>query len=153
MKLNFYTDPSHGWLKVPMDVFKGLAAAIVGQISHCSYMTPDAVFLEEDSDAPKFIKHLREKGVEVDLKFHSVNNSSRIRTYGRYDRYWIENPLHDNMTVRLANGGYPMTVRFDDSRMYLNDELGRRAYRLPKPTAFIYIEPHHRTTTNIEISP
>ena len=51
----FYTDPGHGWLEVtPADLAKvGLAAE---DFTRCSYLGFGAIFLEEDCDAPKFIK-------------------------------------------------------------------------------------------------
>ncbi len=52
-KYDFYNDPSHGWLKVQRKELVELG--IETQISGYSYQKGDAVYLEEDSDAPKFI--------------------------------------------------------------------------------------------------
>ncbi|GAI27681.1 unnamed protein product, partial [marine sediment metagenome] len=52
-KFDFYSDPSHGWLKVQRKELAELG--IENEISVYSYQKGDAVYLEEDSDAPKFM--------------------------------------------------------------------------------------------------
>lgn len=54
----FVTDPSHGWLAVATDTeeLDGLPEA-ASFASQFSYVGPQMVFLEEDEDAVKFIKH------------------------------------------------------------------------------------------------
>lgn len=50
----FHSDAGHGWLEVPRKLVKALG--IEAEISSFSYQRGADVFLEEDSDAPKFIK-------------------------------------------------------------------------------------------------
>ena len=77
-----YTDPGHGWMLVKRNELKELG--IANKISSCSYHHGDNVFLEEDCDAPKFIKALQEKGIEVVFDERNTNRSSRIRNYYSY---------------------------------------------------------------------
>jgi hypothetical protein len=65
-KLNFISDPGHGWLEVPLAIFresqaKGMAA------SKYSYKSKikQCVYLEEDCDAPKFLAIMGEDNFEV----------------------------------------------------------------------------------------
>jgi hypothetical protein len=59
----FYHDPGHGWLAAP----HSLLAELQVEISSYSYMDGEYVYLEEDEDAARFIRALREQypGVEV----------------------------------------------------------------------------------------
>lgn len=52
-KYRFIADPGHAWLEVPMDFIKYMN--IAGTISRCSYRKGNMAYLEEDSDAGKFI--------------------------------------------------------------------------------------------------
>ena len=52
----FHTDPGHGWLEVKKSDI--IILDIMGSISPYSYKRGDAVYLEEDSDAGKYIKAL-----------------------------------------------------------------------------------------------
>ncbi len=55
MKYAFFSDPTHGWLKVPIAEIEILA--IASDISECSYISADGKFayLEEDQDAQIFL--------------------------------------------------------------------------------------------------
>jgi hypothetical protein len=55
MKYSFYSDPSHGWMKVSIEEINQLA--ITQDISACSYISACGkyAFLEEDQDAQIFI--------------------------------------------------------------------------------------------------
>ena len=82
-KFDFYSDPSHGWLKVKRQELVELG--IETQISGYSYQKGDAVYLEEDSDAPKFMdaweaKH-QIKLMNSQINYHTADRASRIRTY------------------------------------------------------------------------
>ena len=64
--MEFISDSSHGWLKVPVSAYQ-LADA---PASRFSYADSDNVYLEEDSDAPRFLKAVgivnRDSGLELD---------------------------------------------------------------------------------------
>ncbi len=53
--LTWYSDPGHGWLRVPMAAV--VEAGVAGQISTCSYMCEGngLAYLEEDCDATIFL--------------------------------------------------------------------------------------------------
>jgi len=80
---HFYMDPGHGWLKVPLEELEELG--IAGDISPYSYMRSGYAYLEEDSDAVKFIEAMKNRGVKVKLEEHTANRESRIRRYDMYE--------------------------------------------------------------------
>jgi hypothetical protein len=85
----FYTDPAHGWIKVPMTDLKEIA----GNISSYSYYRSGYAYLEEDSDAQKFL------AIAGEVKFKEVNSSrmSAIRNYDFYDaRKATKGKQHEN---------------------------------------------------------
>jgi len=79
----FYADPGHGWLKVPLSKLDELGLA--DSISPYSFMRKGYAYLEEDSDAGKFIEALKKKGVEVTIDEHTANYESSIRLYDGYE--------------------------------------------------------------------
>jgi O-succinylbenzoate synthase len=83
MKFTFHVDPGHGWLEVPMD----LVITIGSQISPYSYQSRDGkkAYLEEDCDAPAFIKYLtEEKGQEVQWEEKVHDGDAFIRRLPRF---------------------------------------------------------------------
>jgi hypothetical protein len=60
MKYAFFTDPSHGWLKVSIEEIKQLE--ITHRISAYSYISADRkyAYLEEDNDAQIFLNAILE---------------------------------------------------------------------------------------------
>jgi hypothetical protein len=79
MKLDFYEDPGHGWLKVPLDLLEKLG--IAAKISLYSYQRGAFAYLEEDSDMGLFLDAAENKGIEVSVRKHFANKQSRIRGY------------------------------------------------------------------------
>ena len=88
-KFDFYSDPSHGWLKVTRKEL--IELGIETQISGYSYQKGDAVYLEEDSDATKFIDAWEKKhgikSMNSQINYHY--RAGRIRTYQPF------RPKHD----------------------------------------------------------
>jgi len=77
-----YSDSGHGWLAVKvMDLFDTCTAY---KISKYSYIRGLTVYLEEDSDAGKFIENW--KKLHGDFKYESknVDGNSVIRSYDHY---------------------------------------------------------------------
>lgn len=93
-KYNFYSDPSHGWMRVPLKDFKEVMGDDFGVISAYSYMSsgtlPRYVYLEEDRDMSIFIDKLKERGDEYTLDEKNSNNPSSIRSYDSFNQYRIE---------------------------------------------------------------
>jgi len=79
----FYHDPAHGWLAVK---FKDLCElGITDSISCFSYMRGQTAYLEQDSDAGKYLEAARERGLEIQIQDRQHHTVSPIRYYERYD--------------------------------------------------------------------
>jgi hypothetical protein len=73
----FHTDPGHGWLQVPLSEVKALHI----EVSRYSYRDDKFAYLEEDCDAPKFMKAM---GEEVAYIEKHTDNESFIRNLDQY---------------------------------------------------------------------
>lgn len=82
MRLNFYEDPGHGWLAVPLPLLERLG--LLDSISSYSYMRGMLAHLEEDCDYSRFALAMRDAGLRFVVREHRTNARSRIRGYGRY---------------------------------------------------------------------
>ena len=82
MKLDFYQDPGHGWVKVKRTVLARLG--IQPLISMYSRQRGDYVFLEEDGDLGCLHQALRARGETLEYRYHHTDKSSKIRRYERY---------------------------------------------------------------------
>lgn len=78
-----HTDPGHGWLAVKLSELKMLG--IQHEISSYSYVKGKTAYLEEDSDAGKFINAMRAKGIEVEVKEGAHRDRSPIRYFKSYN--------------------------------------------------------------------
>lgn len=81
-KYQFYSDPGHGWLRVPYSELERLD--IADKITHYSYTKGDNVFLEEDCDMSTFMKAKADLNEKVDIQVIRCNRQSRIRSYNSY---------------------------------------------------------------------
>jgi len=77
-----YTDPGHGWIKVPVKLLKSLG--IEGKISTYSYRLGEYAYLEEDSDASLFLESMSAAGEEFKFVTKHTNKQSKIRNYYPY---------------------------------------------------------------------
>jgi hypothetical protein len=82
LTLNYYQDPSHGWVKIKRD--KLIVLFIEHLISSYSYQLNDNVYLEEDNDLARLYKACDELKIKVKLKEYHTNKSSKIRSYDRF---------------------------------------------------------------------
>lgn len=82
---DFYTDPGHGWLKVPLDMLEEFG--IQNQISRCSMRKGKFAYLEEDCDAPIFEKAFKDRTGEVPTYRDKYSENSRVRNYPNF--YWL----------------------------------------------------------------
>jgi len=82
MKYLFFSDPGHGWLKVPLRTLQTLG--IAGKVTRYSHQRGGYAYLEEDCDAPLFIEAMEQRGVKVEFAEHIANRNSRIRSYPPY---------------------------------------------------------------------
>lgn len=85
MKLNFHSDPGHGWLAVPTAEVERVGLA--GKISGYSYRSESGttLYLEEDCDAPAYLDALRALGEpEPQInRLKQANGNSFIRRLAR----------------------------------------------------------------------
>ena len=80
MRITYHHDAGHGWYAVKRSLLSN--AGVSNQISSFSYQRGNTVYLEEDSDAPKFFNAVDKSKLEVKTgKFHS---RSPIRSYEQY---------------------------------------------------------------------
>lgn len=82
MKVAYYSDPSHGWVKVSKKLLKKLG--IADKISTYSYMRGDYAYLEEDCDASLFHAAMKNHGKTIEYVEKTTNRSSKIRSYVHY---------------------------------------------------------------------
>jgi len=80
LELIFHTDNGHGWIEVSKSLVKKFGT----RVSQFSYEKDDKVFLEEDCDAGRFLKALKDDGIEVKIVGKNFNGSHPIRNYNRY---------------------------------------------------------------------
>lgn len=91
MVYTFYSDPGHGWLRVPMNELIDLD--IAPKISAYSYVYRNGkwVYLEEDIDAGKFIDaYVERHGTEPQIVYKYSDNRSDIRNYVHYDAQFVQ---------------------------------------------------------------
>lgn len=79
---HYYTDPSHGWVRIERAMLKALH--IERKITNFSYQKDDYVYVEEDNDLTTLAESLEKVGVEMKLVSHHTDTSSRIRNYDPY---------------------------------------------------------------------
>lgn len=84
-RYDFYEDGGHGWLKVSLDELIKLGIHV--EVSGCSYIRKDKVYLEEDCDATLFIDAKEKLGEKIETKVHISDKSSKIRNYETYDYF------------------------------------------------------------------
>ena len=73
---DFIVDPGHGWLKVPLSEIEGMT------FSGYSYRDSKYAYLEEDCDAPAFMK-VRGLKYRVNVDFNEVYVND-FRTSGKW---------------------------------------------------------------------
>lgn len=82
MRLVYFQDPGHGWVKAPRALVNKLG--IADKISSYSYQRGDAVYLEEDCDATLLVQALKAQFVKHEIVSQHTNKQSRIRNYESY---------------------------------------------------------------------
>ena len=87
-KFNFYQDPGHAWLRVPLSELR--RGNLISKISSYSYMNGKWAYLEEDQDAPLYLNRLEEDGYKPFITFGCINRiisnkPSKIRNYARFN--------------------------------------------------------------------
>jgi len=76
--LTFFTDPGHGWLRVPVEFLKTVGLKTT-DFSGYSYRYAGMVYLEEDCDAPRFLTACKAQNVVPVIQEDNTNNDSFVR--------------------------------------------------------------------------
>lgn len=80
--LNYYQDPGHGWVKVPIKTLVQLN--IAHKITSYSYMRKNYAYLEEDCDLSTLYAAADKAGIEIVLRQYHTDKTSKIRSYDMY---------------------------------------------------------------------
>jgi hypothetical protein len=83
MRLNFYEDPGHGWLAVPLPLLERLG--LLDSISPYSYMRGMLAHLEEDCDYSQFARAMNDRALFFTVRHHHTDARSRIRNYCQFN--------------------------------------------------------------------
>lgn len=80
-KFDCYSDPGHGWMKVPFETLRELGLS-ANDFSVCSYLGKGHIYLEEDGDATKFCEaYKKANGYYPSYRHHSTyDRRSKIRS-------------------------------------------------------------------------
>ena len=78
----FHTDPSHGWIEVPMTTI--LALGLAGKISPYSYKDRAKAYLEEDCDAGLLYEAIKASGDEIKLDYKHTDGDCFVRNLPRF---------------------------------------------------------------------
>lgn len=97
MRLNFYEDPGHGWLAVPLPLLERLQ--LLDSISTYSYMRGMLAHLEEDDDYARFALAMRAAGRVLAIREHHTDKHSRIRNYDPYSPERARRNLANNRSA------------------------------------------------------
>jgi hypothetical protein len=81
IKVKYYHDAGHGWVAVKRKLLA--ESGLENDISPFSYQKGQTVYLEEDCDAYKFEKVMKEKGYTFEIE-HRRTERSPIRSYAPY---------------------------------------------------------------------
>ncbi len=81
----FHSDPGHGWLEVPIADVRASGA----EISSYSYYKNGVSYLEEDCDAPAFIRGMENKGIKIEIADVQHDNRCFIRGLGRFPKVFV----------------------------------------------------------------
>ena len=83
MDLTFHADPGHAWLEVPIDTLKEVDPEL--QYSHYSYRNGANAYLEEDCDAPRFLRLANKHGIIVSITERYTDGEHHIRNFAPLD--------------------------------------------------------------------
>jgi hypothetical protein len=82
MTLKIYSDPGHGWVRVPLQLLQDLK--IAEDISPFSYRRNGHAYLEEDGDLGLLLAAAKAAGIDIKLRSFHTNKESKIRSYKTY---------------------------------------------------------------------
>ena len=80
MRINYFQDPGHGWIGVPLSLLADWEIKPSGY----SYRDDATGYLEEDCDAGLFVRAAQARGVAVDFVEIHASRDSFIRSLPRF---------------------------------------------------------------------
>lgn len=81
LTLNYIQDPGHGWVGAPLDQVRDLGLAPTPY----SYQDGATVWLEEDCDAPAYLRALTRAGIAYRLAETHTRGDAWIRSLPRFE--------------------------------------------------------------------
>lgn len=84
LRLDYFQDPGHGWLAVPVSLLRSLG--IAAQVSRYSYISRDGLtaYLEEDCDAHRFMDAMQGRPIAIECTPRHSNGESFVRRLPSY---------------------------------------------------------------------
>ena len=126
IKLQYYTDPSHGWLRISRRDAEFLG--ILDKISGYSYQSPKGnyIYLEEDSDATIATEALRAR---TDALPQYLND--RRNKYGRSRIRGLQSYFYPHTTA-IYTTAHDLNERLDNLERFIRINI-RVSYEIPRP--------------------
>ena len=81
--LTYVQDPGHGWIGADRQLLDSLGLA--DRISEFSYSDGPTVWLEEDCDAPIFLRALTRAGIQYSITETHTRGDAWIRSLPRFE--------------------------------------------------------------------
>ena len=140
LQLTVHSDSGHGWIGVPRKSLIDLN--LMNEISSFSYQKGSKVYLEEDSDASKFVKALfASKGKQYTAwneinefctvkKCKQSNNRSPIRNYAGFCPVTIEaSEVKEGQYIKVGTYYFFVLTPFDGTKITVKTAMGQK-YKL-----------------------
>ena len=83
LTLDYVQDPGHGWIAADLPMLSRLG--LVSQVSPYSYRDNDLIWLEEDSDAPRYLRALSAAGIPYTIRETHTPGDAWIRRLPRFE--------------------------------------------------------------------
>ena len=81
LTLHYHCDPGHGWIEIERKLAKKIMGEKYKTLSSFSYQKGNLIYLEEDSDAGKFLNCCKENNITYEVCEMHTNSDSPIRSY------------------------------------------------------------------------
>ena len=117
----WHVDSGHAWLEVKLSELK--QTIDTKSISKYSYIDGGVVYLEEDCDAPKFIKSLGGCDLECSEKFY--NGSCFIRNLNRFTDEPNKLATFQKSPDGISFSDLPTEYQQDERKSYCDGDFGR----------------------------
>lgn len=81
LTLDYIQDPGHGWIGAPLDQIQSLGLTPTPY----SYQDGATVWLEEDCDAPAYLRALTRAGIQYSINETHTRGDAWIRSLPRFE--------------------------------------------------------------------